>query len=46
MAKKQVRKGGKKNRKHGRKVKSPSHIRYNAEGRREINKAKRIAKYN
>lgn len=39
-----VRKSGKKNRKHGRGVRKPAHKRYNAENRREKNKAKRAAK--
>lgn len=37
-------KKGKKNRKWGRGLRKPAHQRYNAEGRREINKAKKAAK--
>ena len=39
---KRSRRGGKKNRKHGRMSRKPSHKRYNAEKRWEINKKKRI----
>jgi len=39
-----ARKGGKKNRKHGRNKRSPAMQRYNAENRCEKNKARRIAK--
>jgi len=39
------RKGGKKNRKYGRGLRKPSHIRYNAEGRYEKNKARKQAKH-
>lgn len=38
------RKTGKKNRKFGRGLKKPAHARYNAEGRRETNKARKMAK--
>lgn len=41
-----ARKGGKKNRKHGRNKRSPSMIRYVAEGRLAKNKARKIAKAN
>lgn len=44
MATRTKARGGKKNRKHGRNKKSPAMIRYNAEGRAEKNKARRIAK--
>jgi hypothetical protein len=36
--------GGKKNRKFGRGKRKPSHVRYNAENRREKNKKRRIEK--
>ena len=39
-----TRKTGKKNRKYGRGMKKPSHIRYVAEGRREKNKTRKAAK--
>lgn len=39
-----ARRGGKKNRKHGRNKRSPAMQRYNAENRCEKNKARRIAK--
>jgi len=38
------RKGGKKNRKHGRNARRPATTRYNNERRWEKNKAKKIAK--
>ena len=37
-------KQSKKSRKHGRTTRSPSHKRYNASGRREANKQRRIEK--
>ncbi len=39
------RRGGKKNRKHGRKRKKPAQIRYTLTKRWITNKAKKIAKY-
>jgi hypothetical protein len=39
-----ARKGGKKNRKHGRNKNSPAMKRYNAENRREKNKARNIVR--
>lgn len=44
MSTAQPRRGGKKNRKHGRNKKKPSMIRYNAENRCEKNKARRAAR--
>lgn len=38
------KKGGKKNRKHGRNKKSAAMQRYNAENRREKNKARNLAR--
>ena len=38
------KKGKSGNKKHGRQKKKPAHIRYNSDGRREKNKARKAAK--
>jgi hypothetical protein len=45
MAEKSLRRGGKKNRKHGRRKGKPSQKRYVAEGRSAKNKERKIRKH-
>lgn len=44
MGRNDTRRGGRKNRKHGRMSRKPAHKRYNAEERWKVNKARKIAK--
>lgn len=44
MAGRKTQKGGKAQRKYGRTLRSPSHLRYNLYHRREQNKLRRMAK--